>query len=196
MTTKKDLIIAVLATFSLTVTLFIVIPTRSSGPYDPWVDYNDDGKISLEDITATLDSFGSTGDPTKNVNITNWPTLPEPQTIIVCQNYTLTESDTGRIFANVHVEGYQYASIFVSYKGLSWTEESYLYCFPSCLNIANGTADGIDYSYSRRFTLWQTPFYQNLVSTNFQAGAPYLGFMCVVIGPVNIELTIIVYCYN
>jgi hypothetical protein len=66
MATKKDLIIAVLATFSLTVTLFAVLPTRSSpgiSGYDPWLDYNDDGKISLEDITATLDAFGSEGTP-------------------------------------------------------------------------------------------------------------------------------------
>jgi hypothetical protein len=73
MVTKKDLIIAVLATFCLTVTIFMVIPTRSStNPYDPWIDYNDDGQIGLSDLVSLASSYGTTGDPTKNVNVTNW----------------------------------------------------------------------------------------------------------------------------
>jgi hypothetical protein len=72
MVTKKDLIIAVLATFCLTATVFMVIPIRSStNPYDAWIDYNDDGKISLADLSALANSYGTTGDPTKNVNVAN-----------------------------------------------------------------------------------------------------------------------------
>jgi len=77
--TKKDFIIAILATFCLTVTLFVVLPTKSSpsaGGYDSWADINDDGKINMYDIGYTAQRYGATGDPTKNVNVTNWP---EPQ---------------------------------------------------------------------------------------------------------------------
>jgi hypothetical protein len=69
MTDRKDLVIAVLATFLLAVTLFTVLPTSSSPRYDPWVDSNDDGKVSLEDITATLDAFGSKGSPLTKASI-------------------------------------------------------------------------------------------------------------------------------
>lgn len=35
---KKDLFIVALATFFLTAVLFVILPTRSAGPYDPWAD--------------------------------------------------------------------------------------------------------------------------------------------------------------
>ena len=72
MVTKKDLIIAVLATFCLTATLFMIIPTRSQ-EYDPWLDTNDDGIIDIEEIYKAALAYGTMGDPTKNVNVTNWP---------------------------------------------------------------------------------------------------------------------------
>jgi hypothetical protein len=62
---RKDLIIA---------TLFMIMPTRSSvNPYDPWLDFNDDGTINMGDIGAACNAFGTYGDPTKNVNVTNFP---------------------------------------------------------------------------------------------------------------------------
>jgi hypothetical protein len=72
---RKDLIIAILATFCLTTTLFLIIPTRSQtiGNYDPWLDTNADGKIDGKDLGAAAYAFGSGGDPTKDVNVTNWP---------------------------------------------------------------------------------------------------------------------------
>jgi len=74
--TKKDLIIAILLTFCLTATLFMILPTESSpaGEYDPWLDYNDDGVINIQDLFAMGKAFGTSGDPTKNVNVTNWET--------------------------------------------------------------------------------------------------------------------------
>jgi len=47
----------------------MIIPTRSIGEYDPWLDYNDDGRINMRDIGATCDAFSTLGDPTKNVTI-------------------------------------------------------------------------------------------------------------------------------
>jgi uncharacterized coiled-coil protein SlyX len=67
MTSKKDLIIAILSTFCLTATLFMIVPIRSAigiGEYDPWADINDDGKIDMKDIGYMARLFGTTGDPT------------------------------------------------------------------------------------------------------------------------------------
>jgi hypothetical protein len=72
---RKVVLIAILATFCLTATLFIVLPTRSSPSvveYDPWADINDDGTINMYDIAYTAQRYGTSGDPTKNVNVTNW----------------------------------------------------------------------------------------------------------------------------
>ena len=75
---KKGMIIAVLITFCLTATLFMVIPTNSSsGPrdYNPWYDVNNDGKIDVKDIYGVSMKYGTTAteDSTRNVNVTNWP---------------------------------------------------------------------------------------------------------------------------
>ena len=73
---RKDVIVAVLATFCLTATLFMVTTSKSQsgvGEYNPWADYNGDGTIDIFDIVPGAVSFGSEGDPTKNVNVTNWP---------------------------------------------------------------------------------------------------------------------------
>lgn len=71
---KKDVIVAVLATFCLTATLFMVMRTSSSPEYDPWKDIDDNGKIDMIDLWMLQKSYGTLGDPTKNVNVTNWPT--------------------------------------------------------------------------------------------------------------------------
>jgi len=72
---RKDLILAMLGTFCLTVTLFTIIPIRSqtTPEYDPWKDITDDGYIGIDDIVSVAESFGGLGDPTKNVTVTNWP---------------------------------------------------------------------------------------------------------------------------
>jgi len=46
--------------------------TAQAGTYDPWLDYNEDGYIGIDDIFSTASNFGAEGDPTKNVNVTNW----------------------------------------------------------------------------------------------------------------------------
>jgi len=66
MVTKKDLIIAVLCTFCLTSTLFMMTRTTGSpdiGEYDPWIDLNDDGQIDLYDAVTLAGATGSFGTP-------------------------------------------------------------------------------------------------------------------------------------
>jgi hypothetical protein len=72
---KKELIVAVLLTFCLSAVLFQILPigSQGAGDYDPWADINDDGNIDMYDIGYTARAFGTSGNPTKNVTITNWP---------------------------------------------------------------------------------------------------------------------------
>ena len=76
---KKDLIIVALATFCLTSTVFMILPSRSSIPYDPWADVSGptqgtaDGTINMRDVNYLLQMFGTSGSTTKDVNVTNLP---------------------------------------------------------------------------------------------------------------------------
>lgn len=69
MEVKRNLVVAVLLTFCLTVALFTMIPTWSSpsttnsGEYNPWADYNDDGIIDIFDIVPAALAFGTSGTP-------------------------------------------------------------------------------------------------------------------------------------
>jgi len=109
--TKKDLVIAILSTFCLTAALFIIIPTRSSpgiGEYDPWVDLNDDGTINILDCIIISGAFGTSGDPTKNVNVTNWPEWLKVGNVTVT-NFPLDEQGNLRVSMK---EGYYELKIF------------------------------------------------------------------------------------
>jgi hypothetical protein len=70
MVTKKDVIVGVLATFCFTALLFTVLIGIGAN-YDPWLDTNHDGKIDIKDIAAVAKAFGTAGDPTVNVTVTN-----------------------------------------------------------------------------------------------------------------------------
>ena len=99
MVKKRDLIIAGLITFCLTATLFLMKPTRSQTPgqYDPWLDVNEDGKILIEDVAWVAKAFGTSGDPTKNVNVTN------PRAVTLEKELNISTS-------------------FLSGKGSNWTD--------------------------------------------------------------------------
>jgi hypothetical protein len=74
-TIRKDVVIILLLTFCLISVLFL-IPVSSSGTknsYDPWSDINGDGIIDVTDVQNVVGLYGGIGDPTRNVNVTNWP---------------------------------------------------------------------------------------------------------------------------
>ena len=79
---KKRQMLVLALVFCLTATLFVVASTG----YDPWVDQDEDGDVDASDLNVLAGEYGSTGDPTKNVSVTNWP-APQaslfPETLIL-----------------------------------------------------------------------------------------------------------------
>ena len=43
--------------------------SSSSGIYDPWLDYNEDGKIDATDLSLLGQAYGAEGEPIKNVTV-------------------------------------------------------------------------------------------------------------------------------
>ena len=72
---RRDLIVVALATFCLTATMFMVVTSRSADDpnWNPWADLQDDGTVDIYDAITLANAYGSSGDTTKNVNVTNWP---------------------------------------------------------------------------------------------------------------------------
>jgi len=70
----KNYLVAVLLCSMILALAFIQNSgSQTTFQYDPWADINDDGYIDGKDISYTCRLFGKAGDPTKNVNVTNWP---------------------------------------------------------------------------------------------------------------------------
>jgi len=193
---KKYVIVAFLAVCLIT-TIFIGITTSGNGgKYDPWADIDGDGDVDADDVfTYLAPAYGTTGNPTRNVTVTNFPTQPEPKTIVVCQNYNVSLSETGYTppFAIANVTGYRFVSVFVKYY-IYGTCTVNLWCSPSCSNITSWS-DGYGNIYGAQLVANVARKWTSLVCTGVEIGAPCISF-CAWMPPTTIELTIILYCYN
>jgi len=122
---RKDLVIAVLVTFLMSAMMFNVLPTGSQTmrQYDPWLDYNDDGKINLSDLVSLAMHYGTTGDPTKNVNVTNW-LLPNPRTILYAVWNLSAGKDCRFVLVSgggfLHVGGYLAITPFFEFENITF----------------------------------------------------------------------------
>jgi len=88
---RKYLALTISIILCLGATLFLIrqATSQTPGQYDPWLDTNGNGKVDVTDIAYVAKAFGSSGDPTRNVNVTNWPAPYLIQTVSL--NCTFTE---------------------------------------------------------------------------------------------------------
>ena len=100
---KKDLIIVALATFCLTATLFMIRTSWSGSDWDPWVDIKEDGTVDIYDAITLANAYGTSGDTTKNVTVTNWP-VKRTLNASLADNWVIDGSQAWQLEANV--EGY------------------------------------------------------------------------------------------
>lgn len=99
---KRDIVITGLLAFCLTATLFMTATTRSQ-EYDPWADLNEDGKIDILDIVGLTTIYGTTGDSTKDVTVTNWP-VADQLTVFWAQTTSAWSSDCNASgFSQIHL---------------------------------------------------------------------------------------------
>jgi len=180
---KKKYVLVFALAFCLTLTLFIAVSTG----YDPWVDQDEDGDVDSNDLCLLAGEYGSSGDPTKNVNVTNWPTQPEPKTIIVCENYTLSSCDVMLPFV-ADVEGYQYFSMFVAWYR-PYENAATAYAQASISNMT-GASSAASVNLTPSSSGWESDGHMHNVIS-----APNLRFRVVVPND-SVEFTLVLYCYN
>jgi hypothetical protein len=135
---RKSLVVSIISTFCLTSIIFLIIPVHSYTPYtyDPWLDVNDDGKINLVDTFTTDLAYGTTGDPTKPVTVTNLHDY-ELQTGTI--NFSAS-NQAGSFIPTIYVGGYSRISILLGLNStnsntgeiityllsINWTQDSSL----------------------------------------------------------------------
>jgi hypothetical protein len=121
MKTRRDLIVIALATFCLTATVFMVFPTRSADDpnWDPWADIKEDGTIDIFDAIKLSNAFDSSGDTTKNVNVTNWPSSLNIgiQALNVSLGSGIVPPDGMWLSDSAIVDCYREYYMYVSYDG-------------------------------------------------------------------------------
>ena len=104
--------VAVLAATCLTVVLLTVVPTRSGTPtpgpgqYDPWLDWNDDGKINLIDIFRAELAFGTSGQNISKAGISydsGWMNMTDKrgQSITVTHNLNIADWNDPNIIVDI-----------------------------------------------------------------------------------------------
>lgn len=54
-----------------------IILAQPGGEYDPWLDFDEGGTVDVNDLSSLGQAYGSSGDPTKDVNVVNWPIQQE-----------------------------------------------------------------------------------------------------------------------
>ena len=105
---KQFLVASCLALILLVVTS-IPLSGQQSSNYDPWLDYNEDGRINASDLSSLAQAYGAEGEPIKNVTVVGHST----KLVRAAVNVSLSPStswDSGLIW----VDGYAKVSILIS----------------------------------------------------------------------------------
>jgi len=137
---KRSFVIVVLS--ALCITMILAVPTNSLvGYYDPWLDYNDDGDIDMVDVAASARAFGSYGDPTKYVNVTNWPV--SSQVVVWYFDPLPLLAKWSPIYNSF---GFCRMHILVTTRGLTGSESVTLRVVGKLCNVDGGWIDVIAYT--------------------------------------------------
>ena len=63
----------IFASTCILLALTLLVHLSSSATYNPWVDLDESGDVDIFDVVTLAGSYQTTGDPTKNVHVVNWP---------------------------------------------------------------------------------------------------------------------------
>jgi len=92
--TPSKLLNIVLVTV-LATSLFFISTTASTAEYNPWSDIDGDGEITIYDVVKVTGIYGSSGDPTRNVTVTNWPEDRPPKVKKTIEKIVILETFNG-----------------------------------------------------------------------------------------------------
>ena len=106
----KQFVVATL--FALVLLTLVFVPVahqQSGGTYDPWLDYNEDGKIDVAELNPLGQAYGSSGDSTKNVTVVKHAS----ETIKAAEDVIVT-SENGWMSDFITIDGYAKATVLIN----------------------------------------------------------------------------------
>jgi hypothetical protein len=158
---RRDVLIAVLATFCLTSALFTIKPSGSQSTlsYNPWADINDDGIIDIYDVVSVTAIYGKTGDPTKPVVINhNWRE----------GNYSFSLNPKGYTSFNISTTGFRIVTIRI----LAYSIDRHKFQLSIMPKVTGSICNRLDYVVSSHtpFAILIVPPYPwyNVMPANFK----------------------------
>jgi len=169
---KNYLVAVLLCSMILALTFIQNSGSQASKQYDPWMDINDDGRIDMRDITQLCINFMATGDPTKNVNVTNWPPIQKVEVALAHYDYfgSVSVKAGNYTYLWFDIEGYRQVSVYCWFY--AWPAKQY------ALWIKMGRLEkewpGGSY-YTTFFKIIDTPNYGNFYCETFPVCGPHLG---------------------
>jgi len=125
--------IAVSKVLNITLMLLLLIvlftnatASTSEDGYDSWVDYDESGTVDYMDLYHFARAYEEIGDPTKSVNVTNWPTQqlePSYKVITVWNKKGVLWSVYGGVHAiateRIYVGGYSTMFVYLQVTNIS-----------------------------------------------------------------------------
>jgi hypothetical protein len=105
----RQLVVAFWLALILLVLTSIPMSGQQSSDYDPWLDYDEDGRIDASDLSSLAQAFGAEGEPIKNVAVVGHSTKLIKAAVDVSIPAS-TSWDSGLIW----IDGYAKVSILVS----------------------------------------------------------------------------------
>ena len=125
---RKQFAVSTLLALILLALSLVFIPSahqQGSGIYDPWLDYNEDGAIDVNDLHPLGGAYGTSGDSTKNVNVTNWPT--EQTLNASLADYLVISNEEPPAYFEVNVDGYSKTTLVLQRHTSAGTLIAYIH---------------------------------------------------------------------
>ncbi|MGB9134190.1 MAG: hypothetical protein WCC63_01165 [Candidatus Bathyarchaeia archaeon] len=115
-----------------TVLLFtpLLVGVTASAPYNPWYDLDENGEIDIFDVVRIAGTYGTTGDPGKNVSVTNWPPSVNVTVTYATRNGSLASGLIpldGSWSTSIDTRGYRAITLTVELGGVNPTGQFHFY---------------------------------------------------------------------
>jgi len=146
-----------------------IVQLTSSATYDPWADLDGDGDIDIFDVVTMTGRYGTKGDATKNVNVTNWPR----STAVVVFDYEVLWDGAYNDSIEYDANGFRYMHILIDTVILDVGESVDIELHSSI--YASTRCDILCYTVTLTHTFYETDIVLHVPSDNFYFRADAVG---------------------